>query len=221
MGTMCERVGIVSPSRCTQRCMRYTTIPGSRLRSNSNRRRTGRGPSSAFHVPRNCLEDHRGAHGGRKRGKKNLKDARGGSGNCDDSYRAGCRCQGVVSRSRAVRRRHARLNGADLYVARITKIGAGSAKPCWRCIVWCQWAGVKRVFFWDSELGKFEMVKVNGVEVQHYKTHSDLRLQSSLKVCLWSRGSSFDSNSKNAFVSRNGKIDREGTLNVLYNACFI
>ena len=41
-----------------------------------------------------------------------------------------------------LRRRDPRINGADLYVARVTKRGMGNAKPCWRCLGWCKWSGV-------------------------------------------------------------------------------
>ncbi|KAI0270887.1 hypothetical protein BGY98DRAFT_889831, partial [Russula aff. rugulosa BPL654] len=74
------------------------------------------------------------------------------------------------------RRRDPRINGADLYVARVTKVGMGSAKPCWRCLEWCRWAGVKRIFHWNGEEGKFDMVKVNTAERDQYETHADIRL---------------------------------------------
>ena len=32
------------------------------------------------------------------------------------------------------RRRDPRVNGADLYVVRVSKAGVGAAKPCWRCV---------------------------------------------------------------------------------------
>lgn len=75
-----------------------------------------------------------------------------------------------------VRRRQSRVNGADIYVARMTKSGTGSAKPCWRCLEWCRWAGVKRVFHWNSEEGKFDVVKVNGDGRENYETRADGRL---------------------------------------------
>jgi hypothetical protein len=52
----------------------------------------------------------------------------------------------------------------------------GSAKPCWRCLEWCRWAGVKRIFHWNGEEGKFDMVKVNTAERDQYETHADIRL---------------------------------------------
>ena len=75
-----------------------------------------------------------------------------------------------------IRRRDPRANGADIYVARFTKNGMGSAQPCWRCLEWCRWAGVKRVFHWDAEAGKFEVVKVNSARDGQYETHADIRL---------------------------------------------
>lgn len=69
------------------------------------------------------------------------------------------------------------MNGADLYVARITKHGVGNAKPCWRCIEWCKWAGVKRIFHYVGESNKFHVVKVNEARGDGtYETHADGRL---------------------------------------------
>jgi hypothetical protein len=81
-----------------------------------------------------------------------------------------------VEKAWSARRRDPRINGADLYVARVTKVGMGSAKPCWRCLEWCRWAGVKRIFHWNGEEGKFDMVKVNTAERNQYETHADIRL---------------------------------------------
>jgi len=66
-----------------------------------------------------------------------------------------------ADRSRDVRQRMRRANGADIYVVRVTKHGLGCAKPCWRCIAWCRWAGVRRVFHWDEAAKTFLCVKVN------------------------------------------------------------
>jgi len=76
----------------------------------------------------------------------------------------------------SARRRDPRINGADIYVARVTKVGMGSARPCWRCVEWCRWAGVKRIFHWNGEDSKFEVVKVNTAEREQYETHADIRL---------------------------------------------
>ncbi|KAF8550644.1 hypothetical protein OG21DRAFT_1446308 [Imleria badia] len=75
------------------------------------------------------------------------------------------------------RRRDPRVNGADLYVVRVSKAGMGASKPCWRCVRWCAWSGVKRIFHWDPVLGRFEVLKVNGAEGEDvYETSSDARL---------------------------------------------
>ena len=76
----------------------------------------------------------------------------------------------------SARRRDPRINGADIYVARVTKVGMGSARPCWRCVEWCRWAGVKRIFHWNGEEGRFDVVKVNTAERDQYETHADIRL---------------------------------------------
>ena len=74
------------------------------------------------------------------------------------------------------RRRDPRMNGADIYVARITKSGCGNAKPCWRCLEWCKWAGVKRIFHWNETTNRFDVVKVNNAQADQYETHADNRL---------------------------------------------
>jgi len=78
------------------------------------------------------------------------------------------------------RRRDPRVNGADIYVARITKSGRGNARPCWRCIEWCKWAGVKRIFHWNEDTQKFDVVKVNSALSDQYETHADIRLYAGL-----------------------------------------
>lgn len=74
------------------------------------------------------------------------------------------------------RRRDPRLNGADLYVVRVTKNGCGNARPCWRCLEWCRWAGIKRMFHWNEETRCFDVVKVNSASPEQYETHADGRL---------------------------------------------
>lgn len=86
----------------------------------------------------------------------------------------------VITASWGARRRDSRVNGADIYVARFTKQGVGSARPCWRCLEWCRWAGVKRVFHWNGEENRFEVVKVNNAFGEAYETHADGRLFSGL-----------------------------------------
>ncbi|CCA72233.1 hypothetical protein PIIN_06167 [Serendipita indica DSM 11827] len=84
-----------------------------------------------------------------------------------------------------------RVTGADLYVVRLTRTGAlGNAMPCWRCLEWCKWAGVKRIFHYavDSAVddvsgsdkrtsGRWICIKVN--ETRHedcYWTQGDGRI---------------------------------------------
>ena len=80
------------------------------------------------------------------------------------------------SKSWDSRRRDSKLNGADIYVARITKHGMGSAMPCWRCLYWCYWAGIRRIFHWDGIANKWVVVKVNNPGKAQYQTTSDSRL---------------------------------------------
>lgn len=96
-----------------------------------------------------------------------------------------------VEKAWSARRRDPRINGADLYVARVTKVGMGSAKPCWRCLEWCRWAGVKRIFHWNGEDGKFDMVKVNTAERDQYETHADIRLFAGMVRCRFFPSSVF------------------------------
>ena len=73
------------------------------------------------------------------------------------------------------RRRDSRVNGSDLYVARVTKGGLGCAKPCWRCLEWCRWAGIKRVFHFSSN-GTLEVIKVSEARPEDmYSTAYDVR----------------------------------------------
>ncbi|KAI0791050.1 hypothetical protein C8Q75DRAFT_716083 [Abortiporus biennis] len=82
------------------------------------------------------------------------------------------------------RRRDSKVNGADIYVARFTKNGGmGNAKPCWRCLEWSRWAGIKRILYWNNEAGKFDVVKVNGANNGLYETQADIRLFSGLVRC--------------------------------------
>lgn len=82
----------------------------------------------------------------------------------------------VNNKSWDSRRRDSKLNGADIYVARITKHGMGSAKPCWRCLYWCYWAGIRRIFHWDDIANKWAVVRVNNPGKAQYQTTSDSRL---------------------------------------------
>jgi hypothetical protein len=86
---------------------------------------------------------------------------------------------------RNTRRRHPRVNGADIYVARVLHTGFGTAHPCWRCVQWCRWAGVRRIFHWDDLLGKFKVVKVGEVQREGcYVTSTDKMLSAGLVSIL-------------------------------------
>jgi hypothetical protein len=61
---------------------------------------------------------------------------------------------GLAAARTSPRRPRNRVNGADIYVVRTTKKGLGNAKPCWRCLEWCRWAGVRRIFYWDASAGE-------------------------------------------------------------------
>lgn len=118
--------------------------------------------------------------------------------------------------------RNTRTNGADIYVARIRlprspsqdsassdsgsgseedryAIPVGSARPCTRCLLWCHWAGIRRVFYWTtlddgsadstraqaSQTGQFVCIKptqalrnISSGEDGEYMTQADLRLAS-------------------------------------------
>jgi len=108
--------------------------------------------------------------------------AQGGSDDSDGQSECGCSGPDYApplwnpGKGWGERRRDPRVNGADIYVARVTKSGMGNAKPCWRCLEWCRWAGVKRVFHWSGDEGRFEVVKVNSAERENYETRADLRL---------------------------------------------
>jgi hypothetical protein len=123
----------------------------------------------------------RGGRDGSESGSKSSvlvggKRRAGRLSNGDTCWAAGGPVVVDVEKAWSARRRDPRINGADIYVARVTKVGMGSARPCWRCVEWCRWAGVKRIFHWNGEEGKFDMVKVNTAERDQYETHADIRL---------------------------------------------
>lgn len=111
---------------------------------------------------------------------------------CDGASGSGSPAQLELPKGWGARRRDPRVNGADIYVARVTKSGMGSARPCWRCLEWCRWAGVKRVFHWNAEEGRFDVVKVNSAaaSLDQYETHADFRLFAGLvsRSVSFSRG---------------------------------
>ncbi|OBZ74366.1 hypothetical protein A0H81_05492 [Grifola frondosa] len=104
-------------------------------------------------------------------------DSSGSESPCSSASEANHSCGSKDSdKGWDARRRDPRVNGADIYVARFTKNGTGTAKPCWRCLEWCRWAGVKRIFHWNAVEGRFEVVKVNSAQNGQYETHADIRL---------------------------------------------
>lgn len=127
--------------------------------SRARHERKGYGGGSQSEGDAHCS----GSKGGRRRSSSS------GSGPGSGSAEAGDKCW-------SGRRRDPRVNGADIYVARVTKNGMGSAKPCWRCLEWCKWAGVKRILYWNGEENRFNVIKVNSAERDSYEVHSDVRL---------------------------------------------
>jgi hypothetical protein len=78
--------------------------------------------------------------------------------------------------------RSSRANGADIYVARVGRGGVlGTAHPCARCVQWCGWAGIRRVFHWSPTTHRFEVVKVADAKTSVvYATTADRRLASGM-----------------------------------------
>ena len=188
-----------SRSRCTLRCTRSIHTLACLLRS---RRRLNAWKDELYELK--CTRDLNNVRKGREgspnknRGKQTrpkepqvVGSRRNGNARVGHrtprSTRVGVRSNGTratpISSNQAqtrpewnTRRRNARVNGSDLYVARFTKDGMGSAKPCWRCLEWSRWAGVKRIFHWNADKNRFDVVKVNNERCEPYETHSDIRL---------------------------------------------
>ncbi|KAJ7574018.1 hypothetical protein C8J56DRAFT_803502, partial [Mycena floridula] len=74
------------------------------------------------------------------------------------------------------RQKHSKLNGADLYVVRVTKSGIRCSKPCWRCVDWCGWAGIKRIFYWNEQSDGFTCMKIRDAKQSLHETQADTRL---------------------------------------------
>jgi hypothetical protein len=49
-------------------------------------------------------------------------------------------------------------------------------------VEWCRWAGIKRIFHWDSVEGQFKCVKVCD-DTEHYRTQADSRRLIERTVC--------------------------------------
>jgi len=121
--------------------------------------------SSALPKPDSTKRDHFAAGHGRQVTRSGAK-----AGRKIEVGMQGWATKDVAKRSSVPRV----LRGADLYVVRRTKTGLGCAQPCWRCVGWCRWAGIKRIFHWDSAEGQFKCVKVCD-DAEHYRTQADSR----------------------------------------------
>ncbi|KAG8991388.1 hypothetical protein FRB94_012541 [Tulasnella sp. JGI-2019a] len=125
--------------------------------------------------------NHHGNGGGGKKKDRCYGRRSSSGGSSSDSGGAPVKQKAVKPRSSEdvklwdARRRDPRVNGADLYVARFTKSGLGPAKPCGRCVEWCRWAGVKRVFHWSPTSAGWDVLKVNGPN-DAYLTHADKKI---------------------------------------------
>jgi hypothetical protein len=144
--------------------------------------------SGVFHGPRGINQkvpkslSHKRRHGQRSSPNKNSASRdRSVVAESKDSAddRSSC-CGAARSGGWDLRRRDSKVNGADIYVARVTKNGLGNAKPCWRCLHWCYWAGIKRIFHWDEASRGWEVVKVNSPGTDWYETTADVRLHSGM-----------------------------------------
>ncbi|KAG7443219.1 uncharacterized protein BT62DRAFT_953671 [Guyanagaster necrorhizus] len=98
-----------------------------------------------------------------------------GGGDCH-AAEATAAAQRNLLRPASRRCRFSKITGADLYVVRTTKSGMGCARPCWRCIDWCDWAGIKRIFHWSESDGTFCCLKVADAKSTPYETQADVRL---------------------------------------------
>jgi len=193
MVTKLPHEDIASPYRCTPKCMSFSTLLACRRRLKSSFKARIDGncgmkhetqiqqkQGGVFHGPRGVdqkvpkLLSPKRKYGQRSPSKKNTASIERKCGAGDEAS-----CYGAVEPGAGwdLRRRDSKVNGADIYVARVTKNGLGSAKPCWRCLHWCYWAGVKRIFHWDEASGGWEVVKVNSPRTDWYETTADIRLQ--------------------------------------------
>lgn len=75
-----------------------------------------------------------------------------------------------------------RVTGADLYVVRLTRSGRlGNAMPCWRCLEWCKWAGIKRIFHYSGEDGA---PILGGLARKENKTKPEAKLRNGRWICV-------------------------------------
>ena len=129
--------------------------------------------------PGSTSDGYSSSSGGKQRRQGNTSDSESSDGGCLQSG-SSIAILPANAKGWSVRRRDPRVNGADIYVARFLKNGMGNARPCWRCLEWCRWAGIKRVFHWDGETGRWECVKVNDANKEPYETRADGRLAAGL-----------------------------------------
>ncbi|KAG8750785.1 hypothetical protein FRC14_000223 [Serendipita sp. 396] len=136
---------------------------------------------------------------GKGKGKSKSDDISMSTQSPESSKRGGGTASGNGTRKCTNGR--SRVTGADLYVARITRTGViGNAMPCWRCLEWCKWAGIKRIFHYSVDVensgalssedmnpsssqnkentgGRWVCVKVNEARPEDcYWTHGDGRV---------------------------------------------
>jgi len=85
-----------------------------------------------------------------------------------------------------------RVTGADIYVVRMTRSGAvGNATPCWRCMEWCKWAGVKRIFHYtvdDDETGGIGGDAGNGKQPKKGRWVCVKVNDATPENCYWTQG---------------------------------
>lgn len=85
-----------------------------------------------------------------------------------------------------------RVTGADIYVVRMTRSGAvGNATPCWRCMEWCKWAGVKRIFHYavdDDGTGGIGEDVGNGKQNKKGRWVCVKVNDSTPEKCYWTQG---------------------------------
>ncbi|KAJ7454989.1 hypothetical protein B0H11DRAFT_2176290 [Mycena galericulata] len=163
-----EMACIFNATRGRAPAQKQQVQPGSRTSTpKTTRKRAAKGAAAAKQESR-CAEERGAAQGFRF-------SADGESQGEPASESDGAGARGAARKQS--RARNSRLNGADLYVCRVTKAGQfGSAHPCWRCVEWCAWAGIRRIFHWSMAEGRFICLKVAGaVEEECYLTVTDFR----------------------------------------------
>jgi hypothetical protein len=144
-------------------------------------------PSSPSALSRLTLSNGRQAVRARKNGGSALRKDAVSFDHRRSSCAADMKPDYASSRGRAQNEpnghhRLSRANGADIYVTCVGRGGVlGTAHPCARCVQWCAWAGIRRVFHWSPTTHRFEVVKVADAKTSVvYATTADRRLASGL-----------------------------------------